>query len=59
MICNKGEYKKEIWKGTRNTTVPVYIVPVVSLKNSGQKPIGFIIEKEKYYGSIANHQYLI
>ena len=39
--------------------VPVYIVSVVSSKNSGQKPIGSIIVKEKYYGSIANHQYLI
>ena len=58
-ICNKGGYRKKILKGKSNTTIPVSIVSVVSSKNSGQTPIGSIIEKEKYYGSIANNQYLI
>ena len=31
----------------------------MSLKNSARTPIGSVIEKETYYGSITNHQYLI
>ena len=38
--------------------VPAYIVSVLYLKYSGEKLIVFIIEKDKYYGSIGNHQYL-
>jgi len=53
------KWQKRIQKHTRNTMVPVYIVSVVSLKNSGWTPIGSMIEKEKYYGSIANPRYLI
>ena len=29
MICNKGGYRKEIQRGTRNTTIPVLFVSVV------------------------------
>ena len=47
LIYNKGGYRKDIWKGTRNTTVPIHIVSVMSFKNSGQKPIGSIIENER------------
>ena len=38
-ICNKGGYTKEIRKGKRNTTVPVYIVSFVYVKNNEQKQL--------------------
>ena len=57
-ICNDGGYRKDNQKHTRNKLVPVYIVSVVSLENCRRKLISSIIEKENYYGSIANHQYL-
>ena len=34
-ICNKGGYTKEIWKGTRNTTVTVYMVSFLRWKDIG------------------------
>ena len=58
LICNKGGYRKEIWKRSTNTSVPVYIVSILYLKYSEGKLIGFIIEKEKYYASITNNHYL-
>ena len=36
LICNKGWYKKKIWKRTRNTTVPVLFVSVVYSNFSAQ-----------------------
>merc|ERR1711884_437423 len=46
-------------KHTRNESVPVYMVSVVFSNFSGRTWIGSVIKKENYYGSIANHQYLI
>ena len=59
LIYNKGGYRKEIWKRSTNTSVPVYVVSVVFSNFSGRTRIGSVIKKENYYGSIANHQYLI
>ena len=58
-MCDKGGYKKEIRKGTRNTTVPVLFVSIVYSNFRARTPVKSVIEKEKYYASIANHRYLI
>ena len=55
-ICG---YKKEIWKCTRNTTVPVLFVSVVYSNFSAWTTHWIHNRKRNYYASIANHQYLI
>ena len=49
-ICNNGEYSKQIQKCTRNKMVPVSIVSLLFLKNSGQKTVGIRMEEKTLSG---------